>query len=204
MKLIILIARIISNLFRPIYYPTLGILVLLCTTYLNILPWNYKLHLLTVVLLFTVIMLYCTIWLYRTLSGMKKREIHQQQNRVVPYFIMLCYYVFFLYITDNIAFPRFVKIIVILSFVIQAVTLLLNMKWKISMHAAGSGGIIGIMASFAFYFGFNPIVYLCVAILFSGLVMTSRMLLRQHTLAEVLCGMLLGLMCGFCGVILMY
>jgi hypothetical protein len=204
MKYCILIARLLSTLFRPIYYPVLGIFTLFTTTYLGILPWSYKFHLIAVVFLFTVVLPSVTLWFYRSLSHIKRNEMHQKQNRIVSYLITMCYYTFFLYITDNIALPRFVKVVILLFFVIQFICLFLNMKWRISMHSAGSGAIIGLLAAFSFKFAFNPLVYLCVAILFSGLVMTSRMLLRKHTLPEVLCGTLLGCVCGYFGVILLY
>jgi membrane-associated phospholipid phosphatase len=52
-------------------------------------------------------------------------------------------------------------------------------------------------------FKFNPVWWLCVAILVAGLVMSSRMFLRQHTLAQVLCGTLVGILCGYFGIVMM-
>lgn len=204
MKLSIIIARILSTLFRPLYYPALSVLILLYTTYLSILPWNYKLHLLAFVVLFTIALPAITIWFYRTLSHIKRHEMKDRENRIMSYFITLCYYIFFLYLTDDVAMPRFVRVIVILFLAIQIVSLIINLKWKVSMHAAGSGGIIGLLAAFSFSLNFNPVWYLCTALLFSGLIMTSRLLLRMHSLSGVLVGMLLGVLCGFWGVLLFY
>ena len=59
------------------------------------------------------------------------------------------------------------------------------------------------MVAYAAIFGFNPIWWLSLAILVSGCVMTSRMILRQHTLWQVLGGTLIGIVCGIVGTILM-
>jgi len=56
---------------------------------------------------------------------------------------------------------------------------------------------------YADIFGFNPVWWLSLAILVSGCVMTSRMVLRQHTLGQVLGGTLIGIACGIVGTILM-
>ena len=48
-----------------------------------------------------------------------------------------------------------------------------------------------------------PYSLLCGAIFVSGCVMTSRMVLRQHTLGQVLGGTLIGIVCGIVGTILM-
>jgi membrane-associated phospholipid phosphatase len=75
------------------------------------------------------------------------------------------------------------------------------MFWKVSMHSAGSGAVIGGLVAYSAIFGFNPIWWLCGTILLSGCVMTSRMVLLQHSLTQVLVGTLVGVICGFFGII---
>ena len=98
--------------------------------------------------------------------------------------------------------PMFMGAIIASSLLIHCVCLVVNMRWKISMHSAGAGGIIGSLMAYASIFGFNPVWWLCGAILLDGLVMTSRMLLRQHTLGQVLGGSAVGIVCGYFGIIL--
>ena len=92
--------------------------------------------------------------------------------------------------------------VIIVSLLIQLVCVVVNVWYKISMHSAGTGGVIGALLAYSMLFGFNPIWWLCGAILLSGLVMTSRMVLRQHTLWQVLGGTLAGVACGIVGVLL--
>jgi membrane-associated phospholipid phosphatase len=74
--------------------------------------------------------------------------------------------------------------------------------WKISIHSAGAGGVIGALIAYSILFVFNPIWYLCLLILLAGAVGTARMLLRQHNLSQVVVGTILGVVCGFMGIIL--
>jgi membrane-associated phospholipid phosphatase len=99
--------------------------------------------------------------------------------------------------------PHFLMAIVGISLLIQCTCVTINLWWKVSTHSAGSGGVIGAIIAYAAIFGFNPIWWLSLAILVSGCVMTSRMILRQHTLWQVLGGTLIGIVCGIVGTILM-
>ena len=90
--------------------------------------------------------------------------------------------------------------IVVGALFIQGVCLLLNLRWKVSMHAAGAGGIIGALVAYSVVFAFNPVPWLCGTVLLDGMVMTSRMILRQHTLWQVWMGTLVGIVCGYLGI----
>ena len=69
---------------------------------------------------------------------------------------------------------------------------------------ASKCGIIGALVAFSFLFNFNPIWWLSLCIIIAGLVGSSRMLLRQHTLWQVLAGTFLGILLGFVGIILKF
>ena len=51
MKTVILIARVLSALFRPTYYPLVGFIILFAFTYMSIFPWMFKLWVLGMVYL---------------------------------------------------------------------------------------------------------------------------------------------------------
>ena len=72
----------------------------------------------------------------------------------------------------------------------------------ISIHSAGAGGIIGALIAYSILFMFNPIWWLCLMIVLSGAVGTSRMILRQHSLMQIVLGTIVGVVCGFGGIIL--
>ena len=72
-----------------------------------------------------------------------------------------------------------------------------RMKWKLSEHMAGMGGIIGGLVSFSALFSYNPVVWLCLFILIAGILGSARIVLGHHTLGEVLSGFVVGLVCSF-------
>lgn len=200
MSIFILISRILSSVFRPIYYPTLGFVVMLCCTYLSFLPWGYHVWVLSMVILFTVLLPMAGIEFYRKFQGWKTIQLREREKRMIPYVITLCCYLLQIYFMHKFSMPRIMSGIIVASIFIQCACILMNMYWKVSLHAAGSGGVIGAIAAYSVLFNFNPVWWLCVSVLVSGLVMTSRMLLRQHTLAQVLVGTLVGIFLGYLGI----
>ena len=92
---------------------------------------------------------------------------------------------------------HFIVIIVVAALFIQAVGLLVNIWWKISTHTAAIGGVTGALMAFAELFSFNPVWCLCLAILLSGVLGTARIILRQHSLGQVVAGFLIGAVCAF-------
>jgi len=50
--------------------------------------------------------------------------------------------------------------------------------------------------SFAEIFGFNPVWWFCVVFLVAGLLGSARMILRQHSLAQVVAGFFVGFTCA--------
>lgn len=201
MKNMIIIARLFSSIFRPMYYPTVGVIILLTMTYLTLLPLAAKAYILGLVYFFTLFLPMVIVFLYRKIRHLDAHELRRRRNRVVPYIIHLLCYLCCMHVMAQMHLPHFLTAIIVVSLLIQCSCLLINRVWKISMHAAGSGGVIGTLLAYASIFAFNPVWWLCGALLLSGCVMTSRMVLRQHNLAQVIVGTLVGVICGFVGII---
>lgn len=203
MNSLLFIARFLSAVFRPTYYPTVGTIVMLCFTYLRLFPWPFKLWLLTLVCLFTYCLPALGTYIYRRIHGWSTLQLREHRKRAVPYIIYICCYLCLMHILASTHMPHFLTAIIGISLIIQSVCIVVNIWWKVSIHSAGTGGVIGALTGYAAIFGFNPVGWLSLAILVSGCVMSSRMLLRQHTLVQVLGGTLIGIACGIAGTLLM-
>lgn len=203
MRQAIFISRVLSTIFRPSYYPTVGTFILLSFTYLTLFPWVFKLWLIALVYLFTFALPAGGVFLYRRLHGWSALELRKRHKRAMPYIIYICSYLCLMHILSITHMPHFLMAIIGISLLIQCVCVLVNVWWKVSMHSAGTGGVIGAVVAYAYIFSFNPTWWLCAAILVSGCVMTSRLILRQHTLSQVLVGTFIGIACGIVGTFLM-
>ena len=195
-KNIILAARFMSMIFTPFYLPLVGLVALFLFSYMSLLPLAYKLPMLLTVYISTILMPSLLIHLYRRFQGWTSKELGRKERRIVPYLIsILCYFgCFFLMEYRNT--PRVISIILVAALVIQMVCALINVWWKISTHTAAIGGVAGGLVVYSIAFSFNPIWWLAFVILLAGMVGTARMILRQHTLAQVVTGFLVGVVCA--------
>ena len=196
------IARLLSLVFRPSLYPLVGHAILFAFTYLSLLPWDFKLWVLSAVYVFTVALPYALIFLTRKLNRWSRQDMYQQHRRYMVYCINIICYVSCIYVFSNLYLPSFMGVILIVSLMVQCVCALVNMWHKVSRHSAGTGLIIGALLAYSYIFTFNPTWWLCVAILLSGAVMSSRMMLNNNTLGQVLSGTFIGIVCGVVGIMM--
>lgn len=200
-KSIILTARVVSMLFTPFYLPLVGMMALFSFSYLGLMPWGYKLQVLTMVYLFTILLPSVLIHLYRRYRGWTLIELGHKERRAVPYVISILCYFFCIYLMDLLHIPHFMGTILYAALFIQVVCALINVWWKISTHTAAIGGVAGALFVFGELFGFNPVWWLCVVLILAGILGTSRMILRQHSLLQVLVGFVVGIVCSVVGLI---
>lgn len=196
-KHIIYMARVLSLLFTPFYLPVIGLSVLFTFSYLSLLPWLYKIEVVALVYFFTVLMPTFMIYIYRKCQRWSLIELGRRERRAVPYLISIVCYFSCIYLMQRLYIPRFMGSIVVAALIVQIVCAIINNWWKISTHTAAIGGVGGALLAFAEIFGYNPIGWLCVIILVAGLLGSSRMILRQHSLQQVLAGFGVGLVCAW-------
>ena len=201
-KNIILTARIASMLLTPFYLPVLGILAIFFFSYLSMFPWQFKVSLVVMVYLFTVFIPTVLIHLYRQYQGWTLLQLGQKERRMVPYAIsILCYFSCF-YLMNLLHLPHLITSILIVALVIQMLCAVINVWWKISTHTAAIGGVLGALLAFSFMLNFNSVWWLCLVVIASGIVGSSRIILRQHTLTQVTAGFFLGIISAFFTIIL--
>lgn len=200
-KKIIIAARVISMVFTPFYLPLAGLLALFLFSYMNLLPWLYKGTVLLMVYLFTILLPTLLIRAYRNYQGWSRWQIGVKERRMVPYVIaILCYFCCY-YVMSWLRIPQFMANILVAALVIQVVCAIINVWWKISTHTAAIGGFEGALVAFSILFAFNPMWWFCLILIIAGMVGSSRMILRQHSLSQVVTGFLVGVVIGYWAII---
>lgn len=181
----------------PFYLPVLGLIFLFTFSYLSIFPTMYKLLMVLLFYLFSVLLPTYLIHVYSKYEGWTTKQLINRECRMVPYVIsILCYFLGF-YLLTLMNTPDFISVIFVVAIIIQVLCAAVNRWWKISIHSAGIGGVTGMVVAFSFILSFDPTWWLCMLLLIAGLVGTARMVLRQHSLAQIVCGYLIGLASGF-------
>ena len=198
---LILAARVLSLIFTPFYLPVVGLTALFVFSYLSLLPFTYKATVIALVYLFTVLAPSLLIHSYRRYHGWTPVELGRKERRMVPYVISIACYFACVYLMERMHIPRFMGGILIAALLVQITCAVINAWWKISTHTAAIGGVAGALAAFAEIFSFNPVWWLSAVFLLAGLLGTSRMILRQHSLSQVVAGFWVGFACAAVGIL---
>lgn len=198
---LIIAARVISMIFTPFYLPLVGMLILFLFSYLSLLPWAFKLQVVALVYLFTILLPTLIIHYYRKYQGWSLIELGVRERRLIPYVISIICYSTCYYVMRAVHLPGFMGRIIVAALLIQVLCAIINVWWKISTHTAAIGGVAGAVIAFSYIFMFNPVWWLCLIIFVAGLLGSSRMILRQHTLPQVVVGFFLGLITAFMAIV---
>jgi hypothetical protein len=139
-----------------------------------------------------------TVLLLKLLGFNSSIYLKTQKERIIPYiacgiFFFWAYLVF----KNQPEIPVTLTAFTFGVFLSSSVALLANIRMKISMHAIGMGGLLGLFLIIMFQSSMLMTVPLCIVFLLMGIVCTSRMVVSDHTPKEIYLGLFLGLFCQF-------
>ena len=189
-------AKVLSTIFMPLYSPLWVFVGLFLFSYMQVLPWVYKLLILCIVYFFTVFVPMTGINLFRIFKKWTHLELSHREHRHLPYIVTLLSYAACLVVLTRINAAMFFRGIVMAALVSQVICITINTWWKVSTHMVGMGGLVGALNAFSILFFYNPVWPFCGLLLLSGMLGTSRIILRQHSLAQVLVGFVIGYVCS--------
>ncbi len=185
-------ARICSTVFHPLIVPTIGVFLSLYFSYMCMLGNEYILHNMLFVALFTIVFPVIGVVAFYKLRLISSVGLVNREERTLPYVLFLICYIFcaiFLWMVNlrGVQFGFIVGGILAL-----VVNLIINHWWKISVHMTAIGGFTGlifVMSYLQYIMYADYIPYLQIgSVLASGALGTSRILLKRHTLGQVVCG----------------
>jgi hypothetical protein len=119
-------------------------------------------------------------------------KMEKSTDRVIPLlFTAVYYYLGYFYLGRLQVYPIY-RIFLLATILIIILLLLVSMKWKISNHMAGIGGLIGAILALSFRLGLNSSLLLIGLIIAAGAVGTSRLVLKKHDPLQIYAGFMLG------------
>lgn len=189
-------AKIVAYLFNPLIITTVVFYLLSNVFPLIIIPIKVFSNILLGTL-FVVSFLVPVV----SLLAMKKMGvisdlmIGDRTQRTIP----LIYTAFIYFASSYFIFrePHFkdymVSELLVFAGVLMLIVAFITRFWKISAHATGMGGVLGLLFRLVFmYYGVDYIYVLSLAIIATGVVMTARLYLGAHTPKQTLAGLVLG------------
>lgn len=188
--------KLISYVFQPLLMPTYAIVLLMQIPLFQFFGTQYRVIAIVGTLLFTAILPALPILLMMRKGQIRDLFISRREERTIPYLFSFLAYVFWvLFLWRTLQFP--IEFIVLAIGTVFSVILLviINLKWKISAHTAGIGGLVGGIIAVSYMIGINPVALIITSLIVAGLVAISRIYLKAHTLPQTIGGFCLGVAC---------
>lgn len=192
-----LIARILSTVLHPLLMPLYGMLLVVFFSYLSFFPWNLKGFLLGIVALFTLLIPMVSILLLRAMKLIKSVTLFDREDRKLPYLLSISSYILCGILLFRINMPLWLVGFMAGGVLSLIITAIITLRWKISAHLTGIGGLLGCTLILLQSFNMIPLWALMLLILLTGMLGSSRILLGCHTFAQTLAGTVNGFLCVY-------
>jgi len=200
-----LLAHFFSVVFHPLFIPfyVVTFLVNYHPSYFTGFNFYLKFEILRSVAVNTVLFPAFSLLVMKGLGFVKSFYLHTREDRIGPYLANMIFYFWMARVFFNFK-PEITPVLAAFMtgvFLTTAVALIANIFNKVSMHAIGCGGMLGI---FIIIMNSNSMLMtwpLCIALLITGIVCTSRLLVSDHTQKEIYLGLAIGLVCQFAAAI---
>ena len=200
-----LLAHFFSVVFHPLFIPfyVVTFLINYHPSYFSGLGFYTKFELLRSTAVNTILFPAFALLVMKGLGFVKSFMLHSREDRIGPYLANMIFYFWMARVLFNYK-PELTPMLASFMtgvFITTAIALIANIFYKISMHAIGCGGMLGI---FIIIMNSNSMLMtwpLSLALLITGLVCTSRLIVSDHTPKEIYMGLLVGLVCQFAAAI---
>ena len=191
------VANFLSNVLSPLLMPTYGVFLVLWVSVLCLLPYGTRVAVLLICMGITCILPLIFLSVLRHFKLVKNLHVDIREQRLIPYlFTVLCYAVaaYYLYYCHS---PQWFVMFMVGSAITVLLMALINLKWKISAHMAGIGGIVALVYQLHVQglSAFDLLWLLCFTVIVAGALGSARLALRRHTLWQVLAGVVVGFLC---------
>lgn len=184
---------IVSALFHPIFTPLLGVCFILSShTYQMMIPENNRFYICLIVLGFTVVVPLLLLPLFYFFRVVRSIEMSERAERIVPLMLtILSYYATYSFFKHN-HLLIFINLYLLAVMMASITALIVNLFWKISLHAIGWGGLMA-LSLFMAMVGYLPSLWLLFLVIFIvGATATARLYMQIHTPAQIYVGLLVG------------
>lgn len=191
--------KVISWILHPLLMPTYAVaLVFLLSPYLNYsIPNKLQQLIYLLIALSTLILPVLSSFALLRLGYINSLEMETTAERRLPFMLTaICYFGAY-YLLKQLPLPKIFYLIMLGAMLSVVIALMINYKWKISIHMIGIGGITGALFGMSQILLINLLPIVMIAVLLAGLLGSSRIALQAHSPAQVYTGYVAGFACTF-------
>lgn len=182
------IAKILSFLMFPLFMPLYGIILLFKLELFSFYPAFYMKGTFLTIILLGIVVPVVSIYFLKKFNLISNIGLYKREDRIIPYVSIAISYLFASYMLYRLAMPLYVVNIAIGVAFATLVDAVVSLKWKISAHATGIGGLISAVVCICYWIHYNTPILLCILFFLAGLLCAARLWLGRHTPAQLVAG----------------
>ncbi len=134
-----------------------------------------------------------SVFLCKALGFVQSVYLKTQKERIILYAISMIFFFWTFYVFKNKpGIPVIMGQMCLGIFIAVIIDFVANIFFKISMHATGAGGLMGLFTVLLFTSSGFVNIPLAVAIFITGLICTSRLIVSDHRMGDILFGLIAG------------
>ena len=194
-------ATTVSWVAHPLLMPTFLVILLqkFVPGILEPLGARMTLYLLLLIFITTFLIPVLSLLGLRGTRSISRFKMENRKDRLLPFtFITVFYFITaYLFKVKLELNPVFQIMLIGISCIVLTVTVI-TFFWKISIHAAGAGGLAGFLLALSYLYP-DQRIYLPFAgiLMLSGIILSSRLKLNTHSPIEVYGGFMVGMLISF-------
>jgi hypothetical protein len=186
-------AKIVSYLFHPLFIPVYGLLIVFfAPTLFWYMPFRVKEILFFIFVINNILIPVSLIPLFRYRHIISSVAIEERKERTIPLITVSLLYIVTSVIMYSLQIPVFLKAYSYSLSALSLVLLLINLRWKISLYSAAAGAFTALVMILSIKMSFGLPGLIILSFIFSGVIISSRLLLNAHRPAEVYPGFITG------------
>ncbi|MCB0753958.1 MAG: phosphatase PAP2 family protein [Flavobacteriales bacterium] len=187
-------AMALSIIFQPIFVPLYSlILIFNANTYITYAVHDQvKLFIYGITVMNTIILPMGVFYYFYRAKLIDSLHMHTARERSLPFLTIVVFQMSTFYVFRQAPMPSLFANLVLGAAVSVAMAFIINLKWKVSIHMLGMGGIVGIIIGIILKYQVDAVPLVMALTVLSGLVGYSRLQLDAHTPLQVYAGFVLG------------
>lgn len=188
------LAQFISIISHPMFMPCYAFgLLFYANPYINLMvPESSKQISFVILALFSIVLPIITALILKQFKMIDSLYMKSAQERRWPFMFTLIWYYMALQLLSKMHLPESFDLLMIGAISAIGLALIITLRWKISIHMLGIGGLVGAILGVSQRFQYNHSLLIIVLIIWAGVIGYARLKTISHNYRQVYVGFLLG------------
>jgi hypothetical protein len=192
-------AQFLSVVMHPVLMPTYALLLIFrqSTYFSYTVSPEAKFATYAIVVLNTLLLPVILSYILVKRGWIKSLEMQKREERMAPFIANLVLMLLASYMIYKLKLPRVFFLLTLGASAAIAIAVIINIKWKISIHMIGIGGLIGTFFGLSTFLLVDLRMSIIGFLLIAGLLGAARLTLAAHSPAQIYTGFIAGFLCEY-------